>query len=696
MPSFGEDFAKNPGLPLRKLESFLDDIQAQPQWRSEADRACEYYDGNQIDAETRAAMEERGQPVLIHNLTAASIDGVLGMEARTRTDWVVKADDDESVEVAEALNEKINEASRMASADRATSDAYAAEVKCGLGWVEVSKNPDPFAYRYRINTIHRREIFWDWHSKRPDLQDARWLLRRRWLDEDEALMAFPAHRDLIRYASRGWDAFDAELALNDSPLLVGAYTDYSDTRLNLDDWYDSERARVLVYEVYYRVFSKKPVMSLPDGRVLEIDKNNKMHMALVASGQVDVTVAPFPKMRLAYFIGPHRLVDVPSPNPHNHFPYVPFWGFREDNSSVPYGLIRRMMPAQDEINHRRSKLTYLLNSKLVIKDDDALMSMSEEQMMDELYRADGVITLNPNRKNKDHNAFRVEVENGIASQQFQIMQEAQKIIQDTAGIYAAFLGQEGGAKSGVAINSLVEQGSTTLAELNDNYRFGRRQVGELLLANIIDDMSKKKNIQVRTNIDKPKPSKTIILNGTADNERFVTNDVMRAKLHVTLADISSTPGYRAQVAERLMNMVGQLPPEMQVAVLDIVLEATDIPNRNELIKRVRQVTGQGVDPSEMTEEQLAQMEQQQKEQSIQKEMQLQEAVKKLEKLDAETRRINAEAASKEGSTQLIPLDAEKRSAETQKIIADIKNIIADVAGKRRQLVRDVVEPRQVM
>jgi uncharacterized protein YraI len=32
--------------------------------------------------------------------------------------------------------------------------------------------------------------------------------------------------------------------------------------------------------------------------------------------------------------------------------------------------------------------------------------------------------------------------------------------------------------SGLAINSLVEQGTQTLAEINDNYIWGRREVGE--------------------------------------------------------------------------------------------------------------------------------------------------------------------------------------------------------------------------
>ena len=77
-----------------------------------------------------------------------------------------------------------------------------------------------------------------------------------------------------------------------------------------------------------------------------------------------------------------------------------------------------MIPAQDEINHRRSKLTWLLNIKRAIVDDDALYNMSVDELIDELHKGDSVITLNSNRKRD--NAFRIDTETGIAAQQFQV------------------------------------------------------------------------------------------------------------------------------------------------------------------------------------------------------------------------------------------------------------------------------------
>lgn len=672
-------------------------------WRAEADRAADYYDGRQLDAPVIADMKARGQPIIIHNLIAPTINGVLGLEARTRTDCMVVADDDSGLEVAEGLNQELNEAARIANVDRACADAHAAQIKTGLGWVEIGRNNDIFDYKYRANYIHRREIFWDWHAQRPDLKDARWLLRRKWLDVDELLMSFPQHEELIKAVAGGWrafrgglGAFNEEETLWDSAALMGAYTAQAASSMPEDDWWDSDRKRALTYEVYYRVWDRKPVLKTVTGEAYVYDHNNPVHAAVVAAGKAEVVMSAFAKMRQAYFIGPHRVADSASPHPHNQFPYVPFFGYREDRTGAPYGMVRGMMPAQDEINHRRSKLTWLLNQKRVIKDDDALLNMSDDEMLDELFRVDGVINLNPNRQNRDHNAFRVDTETGVAAQQFQVMQEAQKMIQDTAGVYSAFLGQNSGATSGVAINSLVEQGTTTLAEINDNFQMSRQLVHELLLAHIVDDIGDSRH-EVKLNVNKPRATKTIILNDRkADNSEGVepgryqiSNSVTRTKTRVVVSDIQNTPGYRQQMARSLMEMVGQLPEQYAGALIDLIVELGDFPNRDEVLKRIRQVSGQGVNPEDMSEEDRAQAERKAQLQQAMEDMQLQEMQVRLEKLAAEVRNINAKASESESKVENAPIDKDKTLAEIQRIRAEIKDIVTKTVSARQQLKRTI-------
>lgn len=678
------EHVKKPGLPLESLEQWHSDIATQPDWRSRSDRAADYYDGKQWSPEARKILEERGQPVITNNLMGPAIDGVLGLEAKTRQEMMVVADDDDSKDVAEALNVKFNEACRIAEVDRACSDAYAAMIKTGLGWVEVSTNPDPFGFGLRCGSVHRREIFWDFTDMSPGLENARWLFRRRFVDTDTLEMAFPKHKDLIHQVANEWP--DANLweeadTLDRSHPMVAAYHTETESELPRDQWWDSARKRAMVYECYYRVWDKRPVLKVNDGRVVVFDESNPIHLALASSKLAQVVIAPFKKMRLAWFIGPHRVADVPSPHPHDHFPYVPIWGYREDSNGAPYGLAERMIPAQDEVNFRRSKLSFLLNKLTVIKDADAIVGMSDSELTDELFRGDSVVTLSEKRKFAD--AIKVIWGNELDSQQFQVMQDSMRLVQECAGVYNAFLGQESSATSGVAIDSLVEQGTTTLAEINDNYRYGRNKVGQLILAHLVDQIGEDE-LTVKTNVGKVDPTRAIVLNKRETDEeghKKITNNVTRAKTRVVLSDVPNTPGYRQQVARSMLEAMANMPPEFQASMLDLVVEMLDIPaeKRDEMLKRIRSMTGR-LDPESMTEEERAALERKQQLQQHMEKLQLETLELELQKLAAEVRNIEAQVESAEVDKAQARAEIKVKLAQVQKIVTEVAKLRAELAG----------------
>ena len=163
------------GLSLSEFTKFFQEIQNQPAWRATADREMEYVDGNQLNSEILAAQKAVGMPPAIEPLIGPAIEAVLGFEAKTRTDWRISSEGLDGDDVAAALNHKINQAERKSGADKALSDAFKPQACVGMGWVEVSRESDPFLFQYRCNEVHRNEIFWDMLSKKPDMSDARYL-----------------------------------------------------------------------------------------------------------------------------------------------------------------------------------------------------------------------------------------------------------------------------------------------------------------------------------------------------------------------------------------------------------------------------------------------------------------------------------------------------------------------------------------
>nr|WP_254705055.1 portal protein [Vibrio cholerae] len=273
--------------------------------------------------------------------------------------------------------------------------------------------------------------------------------------------------------------------------------------------------------------------------------------------------------------------------------------------------------------------------------------------------------------------FQVQQDFNIAAQQFNVMQDSMKLIQDTMGVYGAFLGQESNATSGIAIANLVEQGATTLAEINDNYNFGSQLLGELLLGYILEDMREQHNKAIVINRNDKRKRKTVVMNHV-DEQGLLTNDLTRLRAHIALAPIQQTAAYKSQLAERMMMITAQLPPEVQITVIDLVLELTDVPNKQEFMERVRAALNIEKEPEDMTEEEQAELAaQKQLEQQLQQkqlELQMREMEAKVLKLESEAKNIMAKAQREEGLTDSQRYDNAKTQAETKRILQEIENL----------------------
>lgn len=658
--------------PQKFIETLVSDLANQPKdFRQEMAISELYYDGHQIKSIDKEILDERGQPLLIYNLIHPTINGVLGMEAKTRRDWIVKADDKAGMEVAELLNERVNEVARISHAQRACSDAFARQTKGGLGWVEVRRNDDPFGDPYIVEEVDWAEVWYDWHSKRADLKDSRYVVREKWLDLDEAEFYMPHKAQLFKEVYRDWDGMNSVAMVEHlNPSLVSSWSVQQETTIQPTQWQSADRKRRRFFEVWYR----KPVTGLVmdfNGQVMEFDEKNDIHQAMYRGG-ADVRRANYTKMYRAIFCGPHLMHNGPSPYPHNEFPLIPFFGYREGRSRVPYGLIRNMISAQDGVNFRHSMLTWILKARRVLMIEGAT-TMSDVEVQEQLSRMDGIIKLNPKIvKNLGMDkVFKIDSELGVASQQFQMMQQSQEMIQNSAGVYNAMLGKsDSGATSGIAINSLVEQGSITLSELYDNYAFARQQVG-WQLAHLEADALKKRQERISLYTNSTKPTKHIDIN-QPQADGLIKNEVTMLKKHVVIADIHTTAGYQQQMIDRLMQLMQSLPENVQPLLLMKVIELSELPGKDELIKAMNQLLGLSQSKEDLNEEELAQVEQQEQMQQVKAQMQqvLEQEALRAAKLENDGKEV--EMNLKQANAILAGYRAKHEQAKTEQTYAGIQ------------------------
>lgn len=614
----------------RRFLDVLQSIKEQPSWRNVSDKCYQYYDGNQIDKNLKAELKAKKLPIIVNNIIAPTINGVLGMEARSRTDWFVKADNDEFVDTAEALNERLNEALRTAKANRACSDAYKDQIIAGIGWVEVRRNHNPMGSKYIIQRIPRREMSWDWRSD-TYLSNCRWVMREKWVDKDELIYSFPNKKEVINRCANNWDSLDADNTSFYGNSFDGAYAEFSESDVAVSDYLNQDKNQIKVYELHYVVYETALVIFDETGSATKLDEHNPIHLALVSSGKVNIEKRRIKSMRVSWFAGVHLLHDGASSTPDNMFPYIPFWGMREDNSGVPYGLVRTMISPQEELNFRRSKLTAQLIQKRIIMDDDAT-KMSDYELQRNVQNSEGIVKLNPNARREGGGRFEVQTESNLSSQQFTVMQDSKNLIQESAGVFNAMLGKETSGQSGVAINSLVEQGATTLADINDNYRNSRQAIGELILAYEVAELKQQKNVSITISSGKYKAQpKTVVINSS---EGEVNNDLARIKTQVVLGEIQQSQGYRAQVTQMVMQFMSQLPEQARVLALDMVLDQIDMPEdkKDRLQGVIDKLTGEG--EQGVSEAQAKQQEQMQRVQSMQIQLEMEKLKSQIEEIQS--------------------------------------------------------------
>lgn len=662
-------------LSQQQIETFLRDLHWEANdWRYVADREADYYDNKQLDAEVLQIMEDRGVPPLTRNLIGPAIDSALGMEAKNRRDMRVVADSDDKDEqlVAEALNVKFSEAQRVARFNRASSECYKGQISVGVAWMGINRPLDPFEPKYRAEPVNRREIFWDMRGQRSDTYDWRWLIRKRWYDVDQLTPVFPKHADLIRSASHLWADWDSEMYTGrNAPQMLNGYDQFTNTGLEAMEWLDTDRERVALYEAWYRIWKRAQVFYLNDV-VFEFDPKNEYHQVAVQSGRARLESTVISKVRLAYWLGPHQIMDMPTPYPHNRFPYVPFFGMREDRTGVPYGLIRRMMSPQDEVNARLSRMMWALSARRVVADSDAF-DMSEEEVLDEVARSDSFLQLNPNRTNKDSKPD-ITTDHQLARDQFMVMQSAENYLFAAVGSHGSFRGErQPGLESGVAVQQLIEQSATTLNEINDNYLDARLLASELLLSLVKQDIGA---TPLPVSVLKGNKRTTVVLNEmSVDDEgnEYRSNNIAQIRVRMDVEEVPSTASYRQQQYVQLAEVIKAAPPEMQSLLTHLLIQASDLPPRlrDEAVALIKGHLGLSDDDPEF---EAAQKEAQLRAQALA----AQEQTAEIQKTVAETRKLMAqveEIASKiAASQQKMSIDEDQRQMALDRHEPELKEL----------------------
>lgn len=588
-------------LTLPEYTEWLREMDEEPAWRRTADKEMDYADGNQLDTELLKAMKEQGIPPAIEDRIGPTILALQGYETAVRTDWRVTANGQPgSQDVADALNFELNQAEDKSKADKACSNAFRPQASVGIGVVEVKRQSDPTKYQYQCAGVNRNDIRWDWAAEESNLDDARYLKHDKWLHPSRLMSAFPEHAETIkqmgRDGARWWNSGLAGRFNTEGGGSTGLENVWQEGRgwtVEESRWFNRDNKRLCLSAVWYRRWVNATMLRTPDGRVIEYDPQNMAHNVGIAVGSSEVFKAVVAKVRMSYWIGPYKLHDGPSPYPHQHFPYAFFWGFREDRTRVPYGYVRGLIFQQDSLNSGTALMRWGLAAYRVERTKGAV-DMPDAMFRRQVGRRNADIVLNAEEMAKQGARFEIKRDAQLTDQQHQLMDNCRAVFEQISAAPAAFTGQRGNASSGLQERTQLEQANQALGALMDNFRDGRRMIGEMLLAMIIKDLGEREKVVIIEG-DAVKADRTVVLNKLETDESgytYLSNDVQRTLLQVQLEDVPSTAGYRSQQLYAFQEVIKTMPPQFQQAAFPYMVALMDTPYKREIVEALRAVGAQ--------------------------------------------------------------------------------------------------------
>ncbi len=626
----------------------------------------DFYDGDQIDPETRAELEDRNQAPLVYNIIHPTIQWVVGTERRTRIDWKVLPRGSEDVGAASAKTSLLKFTSDANNAGWERSAAFKDAVRVGVGWTEEFLRTDALEEEVGIRHQRWQEMWWDPFSRAANAQDCRWMDRSKYTDLDYAIAMWPDHAPALRAAAVQFaEAEEDQVDEWDLPSIFMQAHRRDDPRkrfLGVTGGTNRWRTRVRIHETWFkRPKVQRRVRALVDsysdlnGSVFDPSEELPENVARAQQrGVISLVDSLTDTMWQAFWLPGTMLQLRPSPYRHNRFPFTPIWCYRRERDGMPYGLIRMVRDPQEDYNKRRGKALFAMSTHRVLFEDDAFHEDDEEEGLEQATMPNGQVRLRPGGLAK----IKVETMADVAKGHLELAEQSKTQILETSGVTRDNLGQESSAASGRAILAKQQQGAVVTAEVFDNYRLAIQLSGQKMLSIIEQYVTMPKQIRI---LGPTGGAEFLTINephfDPMTGEVWFDNDVTKGLADFVVDQQDYRETQRMAMAEQLFEMIGRLPPEMAIMLMDLPIELSDLPNKDEFIRRIRAMNGTDPQPEDpnAAAEQAAQQQAQQRQQQLQEEIAAAKADR--ERAAAENLRAQAKAKSMEGRAKSLDVAA---------------------------------------
>lgn len=491
----------------------------------------QFYHGYQWSDEQLQVLRDRAQPPTYFNELRKKIDSYIGIEQRLRRDPKAQprsptheGDCDAATAALREINQVTNSPLKFSEAGR---DFFVRGVGCL--WQGIEKKPDG-----TVQIMKRRvsgyNFMYDPRSLEWDFSDAKFIGEWGLLDIEDA-------RDMLTELGRPDSAESVDGLAGNMGSGSGSGLPGEWSRLK-GDWYDRSLQRIRLVHMYYRY--KK-------------------------------------QWRCAYLCGYIKLYDMPSiykdedGNSKQPFNAV---SCHVDTQGERYGVAKDLIPIQEAINVRSSKLTWLISARQMMFEEGAVddVNLAREQFK----RPDGMVKLKPGGLAK----VKVEQLSGEIQGQAELLKSSIDMMHNY-GPNPALLGKDGGDASGRAILARQNAGMTEMSPVFERHREFKLKAYKRDWQLVRQFWTQEKWIRAT---DDDKGFKFLPLNQYEFDPKTMQikkqNDVAKMDIDIIIDEGPDV----ITMNEELMDMLGKLGQSATTPIGKVMIELSNVRNKDKLLK----------------------------------------------------------------------------------------------------------------
>jgi hypothetical protein len=555
----------------RYVQQFEEYLQASDNGRAEAEKARNYLDGNQFTAAEVNALKKRKQPITPENLIRPKIEALCGLERQGRVDPQAYPRVPSKQDDADAATDALRYVEQDQDLDIKKSRVFENMLVEGMGGVEVTVRKlrngviDPYVVRIAWN-----RLYFDPHSCEEDFSDAAFTGYVTWMDFNKALAKWPDKKAVLTQTRTGG---------------VSSSFDTMDDKPKWANWYDSRRKRIRINTHYYLedsvwhkcVFTLAGELEEPKPSVFVDDEGNPENPLLMQAAYVD-----------------------------------------QDNDR--YGIVRDMIPLQDEVNKRRSKFLHMVNNNRFRISNS--IGTDKETARKELARPDGILFGEQGEVEFLDNPSK---EQG----QFQLLMDTRATLKGNVGPNAYLQGKAGESQSGRAVLAQQQAGMTEMTPLLDGLRHFTLRMYRQIWNRIRQYWNAERWIRVTDNeknvrfvglnitqghlvlqkIDEaekageipPEVAQQYRMQAQSDPRMMQpANSIAELDVDIEIDEVNETPTLQAEQFEQLATLIGQSPMLMQNPdAIELVIMASNLRDKQKLVEIVERMKESSAQPNPM-------------------------------------------------------------------------------------------------